>query len=164
MADSIVFRMFEHACAFIDCAEYCEVEPNNIQYRTKSHSVSSVVNSAFACEVFLKTLLVFRGIPTKELRGHDLKKLWQKVRKIDIETALSVERAMQEWFKSQNQELFCKLLGDSSNAFNYWRYIYEKSSGKINPQFLRGFRYALRSTCCKDLYNKSWEEYVKSYE
>lgn len=21
-------KMFEHACAFVDCAEYCETEPN----------------------------------------------------------------------------------------------------------------------------------------
>ena len=26
-------RMFEHACAFFDCARNCEIEPNNIKYR-----------------------------------------------------------------------------------------------------------------------------------
>lgn len=33
-------RMFEHACAFCDCARSCEIEPNNIEYRMHSHTVS----------------------------------------------------------------------------------------------------------------------------
>ena len=28
-------RMFEHACAFCNCAKFCEVEPNNIEYRMR---------------------------------------------------------------------------------------------------------------------------------
>lgn len=75
-------RMFEQACAFSDCARCCEIEPNNIiEYRFKSHTVSGIVNSAFACEVFIKTLLVIHGVPVKEMRdkkvggGHDLKKI-----------------------------------------------------------------------------------------
>ena len=74
--------MFEHACAFVDCARYCQIEPDNIKFRMKSHSVVGIVNSAFACEVFIKTLLVFRGVPLNERKsnnkkyGHNLEKLW----------------------------------------------------------------------------------------
>ena len=62
MSENIILdskRMFEHACAFCDCAKFCEVESSNIEYRMRSHTVSGIVNSAFVCEIFIKTLLVF---------------------------------------------------------------------------------------------------------
>lgn len=165
---TITYQMFEHACAFVDCAEYCQIEPNNIKHRTKSHSVSGIVNSAFACEVFIKTLLVFHGVSVEELRkhkyGHDLKNLWGKFKAIDSKTAVSVEQALQAWFNSQNENMFNEFLDNISNAFDYWRYIYEKSSGSINLNFLIGFRKLLRDICCNCLYGKSWSEYIKSHE
>ena len=114
---TITYQMFEHACAFVDCARYCQIEPNNIKCRTKSHSVSGIVNSAFACEIFIKTLLVFHGVPVEELKCHDLKRLWGKFKIKDANTALSVERGMREWFKSQNENMFDEMLNDISNAF-----------------------------------------------
>ena len=45
-------RMFKHACAFLDCASFCQIEPNNIEYRMSSHTVAGIVNSAFACEIW----------------------------------------------------------------------------------------------------------------
>lgn len=170
MADNVspvVYRMFEHACAFVDCAEYCQIEPSDIKYRTKSHSVSGIVNSAFACEVFIKTLLVFHGVTVEELKHryrHDLKSLWEKFKITDDQTALSVERALQAWFHSQNENMFNDLLDNISNAFDYWRYIYEKPDGTINLNFLVGFRKLLRDVCCNYLYGKSWGQYAKGQE
>ena len=157
----VTHQMFEHACAFADCARYCQIEPNNIKRRTKSHSVSGIVNSAFACEVFLKTLLVFHGVPVEELKCHDLKRLWEKFKTKDANTALSVELGLREWFKSQNANMFDEMLNDISNAFEYWRYIYEKQGGRINLNFLVGFRDLLREVCCNQLFGKSWSEYEK---
>lgn len=152
-------RMFEHGCAFVDCAKSCEIEPNNIEYRMYSHTVSGIVNSAFACEIFLKTLLVLHETSAK---GHDLNKLWRKYKQADIKTALSIEQGMKEWFNSQNENMFAEMIEDAHNAFEHWRYIYEKDSAKINPHFLRGFRNILRDVCCRKIHGKSWVEYIKT--
>lgn len=152
-------RMFEHACAFCDCAKFCEVEPSGIEYRMRSHTVSGIVNSAFACEIFIKTLLVFHGRTVDEIKGHELKSLWNEFRILDSETAGLVEEGMRGWFNSSNENMFDKLLNEVSDAFNYWRYIYEKQNGRININFLRGFRYMLRSVCCQQLFGETWEEY-----
>lgn len=149
-------RMFEHACAFSDCARSCEVEPNNIEYRMRSHTVSGIVNSAFSCEIFLKTLLVFNG---KKPYGHELKALWNDFKELDRETAFLVEKGIQNWFDSKNDNLFNELLNESSDAFEYWRYIYEKQNAKININFLKGFRIVLREICCNKLFQMTWEEY-----
>lgn len=149
-------RMFEHACAFADCAKYCETEPNNIELRMRSHTVSGIVNSAFSCEVFIKALLVFHG---KELRGHNLKTLWLKFKAVDCETACLIEERIREWFRSESPNLFDKLLNNASNAFEYWRYIYEEKDGDLNINFLRGFRIALKEACCNQLFGQSWDEY-----
>lgn len=81
-------QMFKQACAFSDCARCCEVEPNDIiEYRFNSHTVAGIVNSAFACEVFIKTLLVIHGVSVNEMRGkktrdgHELKRLWELFKK-----------------------------------------------------------------------------------
>ena len=154
-------RMFEHACAFCDCAKFCEVEPNNIEYRMHSHTVSGIVNSAFACEVFVKTLLVFHGRTISEIKGHKLKTLWKEFKTLDNATAVLVEERMREWFNSTNTNMFAELLSEASNAFEYWRYIYEKQEGSVNINFLRGFRLLLRDVCCRQLFEKSWEEYKR---
>ena len=156
-------RMFEHACAFCDCARSCEIEPNNIEYRMHSHTVAGLVNSAFACEVFIKLLLVYHGRTVTEIKAikHKLKGLWDEFKKEDYETALFVEKNMREWFNSEDTGMFDRLLNEASNAFEYWRYIYEKESGRINLNFLRGFRLMLREICCKQLFGMSWEDYKK---
>lgn len=139
--------MFRHACAFADCAIYCEKEPNGIECRFQSHAVSGIVNSAFACEVFLKALLVYYGV--SRFKEHDLKGLWLELVKRGEDTAELIKRSIKEWFASDNDDLFDRLLDDVANAFVYWRYIYEKQDGSININFLRGFRILLRDICCK---------------
>lgn len=161
MTETVSSRMFRQACAFADCAEYCETEPSKIRCRTRSHSVAGVVNSAFACEVFIKALLAFRGVQREERKGHSLEKLWRKFKGIDTETALSVERAMREAFCSTNGDMFDRLLRNISGAFEHFRYVYEKESSEINLQFLRFFRIALRDVCCRQLHKKPWNQYME---
>ena len=55
-----------------------------------------------------------------------------------------VEKGICEWFRTEDENLFDRLIGEASNAFEYWRYIYEKQEGTINMNFLLGFRYRLR--------------------
>ena len=66
-----------------------------------------------------------------------------------------------EIFNSDNKSMFDELLDSISNAFEYWRYIYEKDDGFININFLRFFRLLLREICCEQLYDKTWKEYIK---
>lgn len=129
-------HMFRHACAFVDCAEACELEPNHIKLRTKSHHTADMVNSALACEIFLKVLLVFNGTDLETLkRIHELKELWSRYKELDKETALNIETYINnQWFKSKNKP-FDDLLEESSRAFVDWRYIYEFVSVDIHYIF-----------------------------
>ncbi|MBQ2885595.1 MAG: hypothetical protein IJE43_17860 [Alphaproteobacteria bacterium] len=54
-----------------------------------------------------------------------------------MEKALLVEQGMRRWFNSDNEKLFDELLDVCSNAFQYWRYIYEKNEGMVHILFAR---------------------------
>ena len=82
----------------------------------------------------------------------DGKRLWNCI--------ISREKT-KEIFNSDNKSMFDELLDSISNAFEYWRYIYEKDDGFININFLRFFRLLLREICCEQLYDKTWKEYIE---
>ena len=153
-------RMFKHACSFVDCATFCEREPKNIQTGVMSHMVACIVNSAFACEVFIKALLIYYGNTVDEIHGHELYKLWAKYKEIDIGSASNVEQTVKNIFNSKNENMFDECFRNISNAFYEWRYIYEKHGATIHIQFLRIFRETLREFCCEKFYNKTWSEYI----
>lgn len=154
--------MFRHACAFVDCAEACEKESNHIKLRTASHLTADIVNSSFACEIFLKTLLIYHGVALKTLQDeHQLNELWKIYKNKDKKLAIKIEESINNWFQTKDKELFTKLLNQSSNAFVYWRYIYEKRGTTINSHFLRGFRIILRETCCHKICGNSWKDYIE---
>ena len=152
-------RMFEHACEFSDCAGFCEVESNSIEYRMRTHAVSGIVNSVFACEIFIKTLLVFHGRTIAEIKEHQLKKLWEEFKKEDYEIAFRIEERIREWLQAEDDNIFNRLISEASDAFERWRYIYELQDTTINIKFLMGFRIMLRETCCNQLFGKPWCEY-----
>jgi len=154
-------RMFRHGCAFLDCARNCEREPNSIECRFHSHTVAGIVNSAFACEVFIKALLVFHGMQRDELLRikHDLDSLWKEFKNTDNETAKRVEESLKAWFDSDNDNMFDEMLEKCSHAFVHWRYIYEQQEGSVNINFLSGFRDILREVCCEKFYAQTWEDY-----
>ena len=154
-------RMFKHACAFRDCAHFCETEPWDVEHRMASHTVSGIVNSAFACEIFIKSLLIYNDCIIDEIKGHKLKDLWKLLKEKDSELTSSVEKKIEEVFCSVNDLMFDNLLNNISNAFEHWRYIYEKSGGTIYINFLVVFRDLLRSVCCETLYKLTWDEYTK---
>ena len=152
-------RMFKHACAFFDCAKFCETEPQNINMGVCTHLVADIVNSAFACEVFIKSLLIFNKLTLEDIRGHKLKDLWTKYKEIDNERALLIEKTVNEFFGNDEEFVFGESLENVSDAFVNWRYIYEKHSGSIHLQFLRIFREILREHCCKEIYKMTWKEF-----
>lgn len=157
-------RMFKHACSFVDCATFCEREPKNIQVSVMSHMVADIVNSAFSCEVFIKALLVYHGMSIESIKGHKLDVLWNRYKEKDSASAERVEQKMKEIFNSQNDNMVSELLDNISDAFEYWRYIYEKHGGKININFLRIFREILREVCCETFYQMTWSDYLNRNE
>lgn len=153
-------KMFRHGCAFADCAKVGEVERDGVvEYRTLSHISASIVNSAFACEVFLKALLVFQGVDIRKKRIHKLQDLWREYAVQDPQSANLVEKHINDEFTTKSNDTFNKNLHLASNAFEHWRYIYEYNHGEINRNFLYYFRRTLRDMCCKNIFNQSWKEY-----
>lgn len=156
-------RMFKHACSFVDCAKFCETEPIRIVPRTHDHIVAGIVNSSFACEVFIKSILVYHKMSIDEIKKlkHGLWGLWNKLGELDSEFIKIVETKVKETFVTENKDFFNEALLNISDSFATWRYIYEKHSASIHINFLRIFREALRSACCEKLYKMSWNEYVE---
>lgn len=154
--------MFEQACAFVDCAEFTESERYRIYPRTKSHGFVDISLSAVACEIFIKCLIIHKGGTYKN--QHVLKDLWNIFRGVDQNEADKIEAALMSWFGSADTTQFQQMISDASDAFVQWRYVFDygKDDGvKVNPQFLRGFRTALRDVCCQEIEGKSWNEYIK---
>ena len=157
-------RMFKHACAFADCAVFCFKDTNKLIVRTQWYSTPGIVNSAFACEVFIKALLVYHGMTLEEIKAHNhgLEGLWKAYIIKDGQTARQVQEAVKNYFRSTDETLFDRKLRDASNAFVDWRYSYEGGNAKINLHFLMAFREILRTTCCKQLYGMAWSDFVMS--
>ena len=158
-------RIFRHACAFADCALFCEKAPRSIVVRTQWYTVPEIVNSAFACEVFMKSILIFRGLTIDEVykMNHGLKGLWGALEASDNAAADRVRKRIKNEL-DLDDNLFDELLSNISNAFKKWRYIYEDHGGKIHLGFLSTFRDELREEGCQIFYKQSWNEYSSGSE
>lgn len=151
-------QMFNVAKEFSEAAARL-AENNSLieQGWTRPLIIPEIVNIAFSCEVFLKSLLVFSEIEFG--KEHELKELWSLIPpslKDDINNEITL---MGIEFEDENG--FNDLLERSSNAFAKWRYIYEFSGLSGYPGFLRAFSDALREVCCQKYHNSTWEEYKK---
>ena len=147
-------QMYEQGCAFLNCAVYTELEKSNIPCRTNAHMYADISLSAFACEIFIKCLIVLNNETYDN--DHLLEELWKKYRALDEIEANKVEMSLKDWFKSDNPYMFDEMLTKASDAFKEWRYAYEyKNSGiEVNFQFLRGFRKDLCQLCYKKILAK----------
>ena len=153
-------QMFRHACAFAECADMAEEKFCHETAGIGWYTTPATVNSAFACEVFLKAILRFYDIPVG--KKHKIKKLYD----------LLPER-IQEWMKNEVTKGYERMWYDSfgrelleniSDAFVEWRYIYEHDWSKssvihMETAFLTTFRNALREACCQLFFRMTWEEY-----
>jgi hypothetical protein len=84
--------------------------------------IASISNTAFACELFLKSIIMINT--KKEVKGHLIDELVEKAGVSD---------------KLKNNLLeydIDKELNEIDNAFTVWRYSYEYDSLKINSKFL----------------------------
>jgi len=94
--------------------------------------------------------------------GHRLEKLWNAYAIKDSQTSSQVQDSIRNYFQSGDNTLFDRKLKEASNAFVDWRYMYEGREVELNLHFLMAFREVLRTTCCQQLYGKSWSEFVES--
>ncbi len=157
-----VQRMFEHACSFADCAQSCEVRPWFEEDDYSKLRIPYVVNSAFAIEIFIKSLLVYHGKTFSELREHSLLKLWEELVKVDLCVADEIQNNIMFAFDSKDDPFFCEALSNIAIAFERWRYIYEYPNESIFINFIKIFREVLREICCEVFYKTTWKAHIKS--
>ena len=150
-----------HACTFCECADMAVEKSRHDTAPIGFYDMPPLVNSAFACEVFLKTILKWFDIQPP--KSHKLKDLYEK---------------LPEEFRKQFEDALLKSYGGTwmgecgvdylstlSNAFQEFRYFYEhdfRKSGShyyIETTFLQVFRDALRDCCCRVIFNIGWEQY-----
>ncbi len=88
-----------------------------------------MVNAAFACEMFLKGILIAHGIDYKKLlkqrKGHGLKALYD----------LLPKEKYKEFLKIPGKDTFDKKLEAHSNDFVNWRYYIENPGEYIMEPF-----------------------------
>lgn len=152
--DSI--QMFRHACAFADCAEIIGHTPQSVVDRTKWYIAPKVANMAFACEIYLKTLLFYNKISyIKEHKMENLYALLPETYKEIIE-----QETLQRYGKTKDAFGFDYIDG-VSDAFQKWRYSFEFTHLRIEVDYIRMLCELLRDVCCRDLFQMSWDKYRK---
>lgn len=163
--DADLNKVLNQACAFSAIANLCETEGTIIQCSTTSRFAAGTANSAFACELFLKALLLHSGKTLDDIKkiGHDLLNLFKALEEANSELASSIETEVMNaiipigkgkafsTIPGEPSDIFEFWLGESSDAFEFWRYIYERQTGKTSPQFLRVLRHTLEKVCRKKL-------------
>lgn len=152
-------EMFRHACSFVDCAELCHDKEDHINF-----AKPEIVNSALACEVFLKAICFYYDIDLtplfKQKKGHDLKALYDVLpQELKEQLKMQVSHGYRDmWINPFGLEY----LADISDAFQQWRYSYESKTLYMPTWFLTSFRNELREICCQLLYKMAWNEYKGS--
>ena len=142
MTEDIVYltkEMFLHGCAFLDCANYFMSITNAKDAFIKRYHHPVIVNAAFSCEIFLKTLgMLHNGKLNKKHTLHELYSDLSNEDKEFLKTATD----------GYNSNLsFDDLLKNISDAFNIWRYSYEKDQIKLNVSYLIFLSEQLRNLC-----------------
>ena len=148
-------EMFHHACAFSDCSDFALQVVCQDKTVTGCEPTPAVVNSAFACEVYLKALLKYNDNPV--MKEHRLKELYGLLPENTREwIKLTVINHYGQWYDCFGQDY----LESISNAFTDWRYSYESNRlMSIHHGFLTTFRDTLREACCQLFFGKTWKEY-----
>lgn len=155
---SVCREMFRHACAFSECADMAEKEFCHETADISWYTTPAIVNSAFACEVFLKALLDYYDVSFK--KSHKLKELYDGLPpELKERIRQNVYVIHSRWKNAFGQDL----LENISDSFAEWRYSYEKwgkGTMKIETGFLTAFRNVLRETCCYLFFRICWNEYA----
>lgn len=109
----------EEANAFWDTAKMCSEKwdgfPGGILYPL-------VVNCAFACELYMKAIIIYNSENNATRSYHNLNQLFN-----DLPS--SVQKELGNEYKQILNEELGTLLGESGDSFVNWRYAYEKGCG-----------------------------------
>jgi len=80
------------------------------------------VNAAFACELYLKAIMIFESENDEFSKGHDLKDLFER---ISDDAKLRIRTNYDGLYMKTHKVAFDKLLGDTYSPFVTWRYTFE---------------------------------------
>ena len=94
------------------------------------------VNISFACELYLKAVMIRRSEESGYIRGHDLKTLFENLEKAD-------QTAIPERYERKCRVPLDWLLEESGKAFEDWRYALEKAAS-INVTGILAFAESLK--------------------
>ena len=112
-----------------------------------------IVNKSFACEIYLKIILLENNIDFKDLKGingHKISKLYSKTNS-DFKSNLYDEMCLKNFTNIEDK------IENISEAFINWRYIYEKYE-KIDP-----LDFMFLDELCNYLDAKAKELILKNY-
>ena len=148
--------MFDHANGFYLCAELCEKAFDSKTLRWDLYSTPSSVNLAFACEIYLKTLLfcIDNEKPIKQHRLNDLIALLPEDVKDSIMQSVYMKFPLE---KNAWGESYLNLVSDT---FTEWRYSYEKYQLSCEIGYLRALADSLKEECAHRIFGISWDEYI----
>ena len=121
-----------------------------------------VTNLAFACELYMKSLMLIKGTPPpKGNDGHDLSLLYAK---LDDEYKASLTDKYQSALKTdslEKEKALVEFVNQHKSIFKNYRYPYEKNTVRENnPLYLASLEalsYVL-SVICSDIANKNKQE------
>lgn len=143
---SDVVGMYNNACAFYDCAKSC------LKNSEKGNSVSSfllhtpsIVNCAFACELFMKMLVEFFGGEYRKV--HDLYKLFERLPEEEQGRIYGKLACLTELKDAFGMDLLKK----SAESFNKWRYSFESDHLVAHVGFLFSLCEVLKEEAYKQL-------------
>ena len=112
---------FEEARTFLKVSEQLE----NDEETLFGGIFPYVVNSALACELFLKTIIMINSTPRQIVREHELTTLFKLLPTED-------QTNIKELFSRRMKHDFDSLIEEMSSTFVKWRYAYEQETIKIN--------------------------------
>lgn len=115
-----ILSMYRTGCEFSDCADFALKAQNAVPFHGLFYSVPAIVNSAFACEVFLKLLLEVEQIDIK--KGHQLEKLFNQ---LPEQIKKDIQQSTMQKYGSWTDAFGLSRLHHISDAFVNWRYNYE---------------------------------------
>lgn len=134
------------ARGFLDTAEWCL--PKAITSTRMKYPF--VVNISFACELFLKAIMIRESDDGTFAFGHDLEKLFQK---LNPDTQAKIKEAYETQAKdSLHETKLEQFLENSKHNFENWRYAFAKDGLSTNGSSLLYFSH------CLSQYVKTLEE------
>lgn len=121
-----------------------------------SYVIAGYVNSAFACEVFLKTILLYYGDEIEN--EHKLKELWMRLKKKKPNLANDISDTIDTIYCSTKKNLIDTILAKKniSNTYCHCRYIYEQEP--LDKSIVD----RLKEKCCEMIFDCSWREFVET--